>query len=130
MTQLSLSEFLIVGAGGALGAVGRFAMQSLDIFSNGKFYITAAINLTGCLLIGIVWALFHQFGTVRPAYLFIIAGFLGGYTTYSTFAFDTFDLARCGRWMEAALYVSVTLAGGFAACAAGYFLTDKLAGRL
>lgn len=130
MAHLSLSEFMMVGAGGALGAMGRYALQCIDAFPNGKFCMTAVINIAGCLVIGIVWALFHQFGTTRWAYLFIIAGFLGGYTTYSTFAFDAFDLVRCGRWPEAAAYVAVTLAGGFAACAAGYYLTGKVISRV
>ena len=58
--------------------------------------------------------------------ILIIAGLLGGFTTYSTFAFDSFDLFRNGRSVEAFLYIAVSLVGGLLLCALAFSFTEKL----
>lgn len=117
---------LIIFAGGGLGALSRFGVEHIGIFDNNKYYYTVAINITGCLTIGILWALFHYWHLSRGWYLGIITGFLGGYTTYSAFSLDAMQLVQDGQWWRAAFYVTITIVGGLGACAVGLFTTEKL----
>lgn len=125
----TLLHCLLVAAGGALGALSRFGIQNLSVFRVPTYFHTAAtvvINVTGCLTIGILWALFNHYHVARIWYLFIITGFLGGYTTYSAFTADAMTMIQDGMWLHAALYILVTLVGGLGGCALGLFLTEKL----
>lgn len=117
----TIIDFLIVGAGGALGAMSRFGVRHMGVFDDNPYYYTVAINLSGCLVIGILGALFSHF-KVNPMWnYFLIVGFLGGYTTYSAFTLDTMELFQLGKWVEAAKYVGITFVGGFLLCGLGYF---------
>ena len=59
-------------------------------------------NSIGCFVFGLVWSLEEQRGWMSPdARLVVLVGFLGAFTTLSTFAFDTVHLARSGEWVEA-----------------------------
>ena len=125
---MSVRAALIVGLGGFLGSMARFLASSFvatryagAIGPNMKFPIgTLAVNVTGCFLIGILagWA-----NGVQPlgteARLFIFAGLLGGFTTFSAFGYETVELMRVGAWTFAALNVSVQLLGGLIAVWAG-----------
>ena len=122
----TLPQFLLVAAGGALGACARLAAQHFPFSESSKFYITALVNLGGCLLIGIVWSLLNAMGAPRWASLFAITGVLGGFTTFSAFSLETVQLISAGRLAEAAGYVALSVAGGLACCAAGIWLTNKI----
>lgn len=122
----TLSDFAAVGCGGAVGAMARFAIQNIGLFSSSRYWTTALVNISGCLLIGLGWALVNNLNCPRQLSLLAITGILGGYTTYSTFAFETFDLFRGGSPVGALIYVLITVAGGFLACGAGYIITEKL----
>lgn len=115
-----------VGAGGAIGAICRYMLQHCTAGSLHYRWTVAAINLAGCALIGAAWACVHRYGTSVWLNQWLIAGVLGGFTTYSTFAWDSFDLMRQGRICESTLYMAVTLAGGFMLCALAFNLTEKL----
>lgn len=126
MALQSLIDCAVVFAGGGLGALSRFGVQHLGIFDKDKYYYTVAINITGCLTIGILWALFHYWGLQRQVYLFAITGFLGGYTTYSAFTLDAMQLVQAGDWAKALFYISITLVGGLGGCALGLMGTEKM----
>lgn len=121
-----MGQILTVGAGGAIGAVCRFFLQYCFANASHRQWIVVAINLAGCALIGVAWALVDKYGPSTWLNQGIIAGILGGFTTYSTFAWDSFDLVRNGRSLEAGLYVAVTIIGGFLLCALAYNATEKL----
>lgn len=70
-------DIILVWLGGGFGALTRFGVEHLHIFDDDKYYYTVGINLTGCLTIGILWALFIHFNVPRIWYLFLITGFLG-----------------------------------------------------
>ena len=118
-------DFLLVAVGGALGAVCRYLLMRADLFTSDRFLTTMIVNLSGCLLIGVMWAFLHHVIDRREVYLLVVVGLLGGYTTYSSFGFETFDLLRAGRTIAGLLYALTTLVGGFACCAAGYMITSK-----
>lgn len=104
---------LAVGLGGALGAMLRYritlwsAAQWGDRFPWG----TLLINVTGCLVIGFYLTLVTERFAGRPVTrLFIATGLLGGFTTFSTFAYETISLIGDGRFVTAGTYVVASLA--------------------
>lgn len=122
----TLYHCLLVFIGGGIGALSRYGVSNLGIFDEDKYYYTVAINVTGCLTIGIIWALFQHYNVARSWYLLAIVGFLGGYTTYSAFTLDAMQLVQAGHWLKALFYIGITLVGGLGGCALGLFVTEKL----
>lgn len=119
-------DVLAVFVGGGLGCLARYltGLVFLQRFGPGFPYGTLAINLTGCFLIGIVAELAQTralgFGTsVR---LFLVVGILGGFTTFSTFAYDAVTLAGEALSVPAIVYVLTSVAGGIIAAFAGIVL--------
>ncbi|HJP40540.1 MAG TPA: fluoride efflux transporter CrcB [Dehalococcoidia bacterium] len=89
--------YVILGA--MVGAPARYLLGTAITDANwGRFpYGTLAVNITGCLAIGIVGTLVVEKAALsREARLLIITGFLGSYTTFSAFGFETFELIRSG----------------------------------
>ena len=122
----TLVEIALVAVGGAIGATTRFGVEHLGIFENDKYYYTVGVNITGCIIIGVLWALFQHFEVSRAWYLFAITGCLGGYTTYSAFTLDAITQWMGGRPDLTLLYIGITLVGGLGGCALGLIGTDKL----
>ena len=123
-------EFVWIGLGGVVGAnarylVGRLALAALG----GSFpYGTLLANLTGCGLIGVVMAVLAERGASNPTWrLLLVVGLLGGYTTFSSFAYETVTLLEEGRFLRATAYVVASNGGGLLACAAGIWLVRVLA---
>ncbi len=119
-------DFLLVAAGGALGAMSRFGAAQFILFNESKWAVTTLINIVGCLLIGVVFALSEHFTVARGWTLFIITGFLGGFTTYSAFSLDVVKLFTDGKVAEAVTCALVTLVGCVLACGAGYFAVTRI----
>lgn len=121
--------YLLVALGGALGAVARYAVGVLFArrFAPGFPTGTLFINLTGCLAI----ALFLSAASTRSGlqegwrYLFPI-GFVGAYTTFSTYEWELYALAGQRSWGALALYFTLSNALGFIAVAAGSALGKRL----
>ena len=106
--------YLLAALGGALGALARWGVTTaVPPSPAGWPWATLLVNLTGCLLIGVLLAValarFPDSPWVRP---FLAVGVLGGYTTYSTFAVDVVRLTEAGAWLTAAGYVVVSVVGG------------------
>lgn len=120
-----METLLAVAAAGALGALSRWALTAaVDRHLPAGFpHGTLVVNVVGCLLLGWAATLLLQrlpaSATVRAA---IATGFLGAFTTYSTFAFDSVVLWRAGEHLRAVLNVSLSLGLGFAAVALGIWL--------
>lgn len=125
MSLTGLYHCLLVFIGGGFGALSRFGVQHLGIFDDDKYYYTVGINITGCLVIGVLWAFFEHWNVSRDWQLLCLVGFLGGYTTYSAFTLDAMQLVQKGMWLQAAFYVGITVIGGLGGCALGLFLTEK-----
>lgn len=124
----NLTKFLSVALGGALGAAARYALNLL--FSNVLHPFPLAtffINITGSFLIGFLF--FYLSETIQVnenLRLAILIGFLGAYTTFSTFEFETFTLMREKQLTTAILYVSLSFAIGLIGVLAGVWLGKKL----
>ncbi len=92
---MTLTNILIVGAGGFLGSVARYLSSvSIDQKLNSTFpYGTFTVNLVGAFVLGLVYGWASQNSNdVSNTRLFLITGFCGGFTTFSTFAFENFNL--------------------------------------
>lgn len=104
---------LLVGAGGFIGAASRYLLGGwiLHHSVDAKYpWSTFAVNVLGCLIIGILSATAEKFHFIGPsARLFLITGLLGGFTTFSAFGFETFFLLRRGEWIVAALYAGASV---------------------
>ncbi|MCU1462022.1 MAG: CrcB family protein [Acidimicrobiales bacterium] len=106
-----------IALGGALGAPARYGVAQLVHGAPGRFpWATLWTNLSGSLALGIVLVvLVERFPPARHARPFVATGFLGAYTTYSTFAVDTDVLVQHGHVATAAAYVVASMVGGFVA---------------
>lgn len=123
-----LSSILTIGLGGALGAITRHGLNSgIVAFVKAPFpYGILCINVLGSFLIGVFAAVFA--GGWNPGKLgqmFIVTGFLGGFTTFSAFSLDTMTLMTRGEYESAALYVSASVILSLAAVFAGSYLAWK-----
>ena len=118
-------DIMIVAAGGAIGAVSRFMVQQCALAPHEKYVHTLGVNIPGCMARGIVWALLMHFNAPQWVHRLLIAGFLGGYTTFSAFALDSMQLIQSGRFVTALTYVLFSVCGGFAACFGAYFVTKQ-----
>jgi CrcB protein len=94
-----MEKYLIVLLGGAIGSLARY-LTGTAIMNRypGRFPLgTVIVNVTGCFLIGAIMTLLTQKTAPHPNWrLFLVVGFLGGYTTFSSFAWETYIAARDG----------------------------------
>ncbi len=111
-----------VAAGGALGSVVRYLMGVWFARAAGTAFPwgTLAVNLSGCIAIGIVAELAQRRLGLDPTLrLFLVTGLLGGYTTFSAFSYEALTLGESGSPSRAIVYVLLSVAGGIAAAYAG-----------
>ena len=113
--------YLWVALGGAVGSASRFAVADWTSTRWGLAFPwgTLAVNLTGSLMIGLVMTLLLARGADPTYRLVLVTGFLGGYTTFSAFSFETLALLEARRWDAAALYVGGSVGLGLLATALG-----------
>lgn len=120
-----MEKFLIISAGAVLGANARYLISDWAArkFGVGFPYGTFIINLTGSLLIGLFLTLATERFVVDPRLrLFITIGFLGAYTTFSTYAYESFTLIYQGQWLAGMLNLLGSVLLGVAAVGASIFL--------
>lgn len=121
-----MQSFLIVGAGGALGAMGRYGFgQLLFRLSAGGFpFATLGVNIIGSLLMGLLIGLLARFTPdwQAEARLFAAVGVLGGFTTFSAFSLDVVVLFERGAVTSAVLYVLASVCLSILALFAGLMI--------
>jgi CrcB protein len=116
---------LLISLGGVLGALARYGASGLvyRLLGPGFPYGTLAVNLAGCLAIGAVLYLTQDRPTLSVAARQLVAvGFLGSFTTFSTFGVETFALLRDGDFAAAALNVGASVLLGLGAVWLGHGL--------
>jgi CrcB protein len=113
--------YVVAALGGALGALGRWAIAGALPHSPGGWpWSTLLVNLVGCLAIGALLAvLLARFPRSRWLRPFLAVGVLGGFTTYSTFAMDVVRLTGAGHEVLAVVYVLASVLGGVLAVVVG-----------
>ncbi len=130
-----MRHLLAVAIGGGLGSMARYLLQGWVQRRAGEAHGwaavfpwgTLAVNVLGCLVIGFAAALFEERLLVAPAIrTFILIGLLGGFTTFSSFGYETFALLREGSTLLAFANVATSVATGLAAVVAGALLARAL----
>jgi len=125
----ALWPYLLVGLGGFVGAIARFVVgRCAGILFDTRFPIgTFAINISGSFLLGILGTVVAERVWPNPDSLRLALGigFLGAYTTFSTFEFETHALLEDGSWLLAAINMAVSLMVGLLAVRAGIVLTKS-----
>lgn len=119
---ISVKSYFIVFLGGGLGAALRYWLSGAvyRFFPVDFPYGTLAVNLSGCFLIGILMAVQEGRFEFDPTFRLLIGiGILGGFTTFSTFSYETAALLRDGQAIQASVNILVSLFGCLAATVAG-----------
>lgn len=122
-----LKLITLVGLGGAIGSIGRFiASQTIQrlFISSGFPYGTLVVNVAGCLIIGIVYGISERFNWLTPEWrIFLTTGICGGFTTFSSFSYESIALIRDYELLYAGLNVAISVVVGFAATYLGLLIT-------
>lgn len=103
-----MNKFLFIALGGALGSLMRYWASGMahKLFGAGFPFGTFTVNMLGCLLFGLVWsALEPRLGPAADLRLFLLTGFMGAFTTYSTYMFESAQLLRSGQYLLMALNI-------------------------
>jgi CrcB protein len=117
-----LQKYLLIAFGGALGSMARYWVGSTIAGRVGtKFpYGTFVINITACAIIGFLLTFLAKRAELNPAWGFLVSvGFVGSYSTFSTYEWETLSTIRSGAFLLAALYAVSSLILGLAAVWAG-----------
>lgn len=127
-----LTKLALIALGGALGTVCRYGLHEAGVALFGRTMSVGVLvaNVVGCFLLGFIATLaVEQFTELsEDLHLALTIGFLGGLTTFSTFAFDTVTHAQDGRWGHAGLNISLNLILGLAAAVLGWWLAMRMGG--
>jgi CrcB protein len=124
-----MGNYLLVGASVFLGAITRYAVGLWIGQRWGRSFPlgTFVINVSGCFIIGLVMTLFTERLMINPQWRLLLAvGFLGAYTTFSTFELETGNLLRDSEWMLAAMNVVFSVLAGFVALKIGEILAKTV----
>ena len=122
-------RLLLLALAGALGTLSRYGLGRLIHQTSATSFPvgTLVVNTLGCFTFGLIWAASEeQTWLDEQSKLFILVGFLGAFTTFSTFAMDTTDLFRNGQWLSASLNMFLSNGFGLAAAFAGVGLVRVL----
>jgi fluoride exporter len=122
-----MEKYLLVMAGAAVGGLGRFLLASAvnRRFPQQGWWGTVIVNLTGCFLIGVVLTIINQ-RNANPNWRFLlVVGVLGGYTTFSSFAYETFGLIKDGDFGRGLANVAISILGGYIAVWCGALLVRR-----
>lgn len=120
-----MQKYLLIALGGSLGAIARYWVGSAVADRMGtKFpYGTFVINITACLMIGFSLVFLGRRAELNTAWRFLIpVGFIGAYSTFSTFEWETFATLQSGAFFLAALYVALSFFVGLVAVWCGVLL--------
>lgn len=123
-----MTKLLLVASGGALGALCRYGLSGfVHRFLPADYpFGTTAVNVLGCFLFGLVWIMADERYLIRAeGRIFLLAGFMGAFTTFSTYIFETGQLMRNFQWLYAGLNLTCQIILGFLALTLG-----MAAGRL
>ena len=120
-----MKEIVLVGTGGFIGASLRYITSTwLAPFNRFGFpFGTFTINFIGCTLLGVFVGLGLEKNSTMPIKEFIAIGILGGFTTFSTFGLESFEMLQTGHFKMTAIYVLGSIVLGLSGIGLGIFIT-------
>jgi CrcB protein len=121
--------YVAIAIGGILGCWARYAMTNLvqAIYGRDFPYATLSINVLACFLMGFLFVETLERLTISPVLrIGILTGFIGGFSTFSTFAMETLLLAEQGEAAQGALYVALSVTLGLMATVGGAYIARNL----
>jgi CrcB protein len=124
----AILRILLIAIFGAVGTLARYGLQGVvQIRAGGAFpYGTLLINLTGCFLLGLIGQFTLNRMLISPDWrVAITVGFFGGYTTFSSFAWETAKMLEDGEWLRASTYVAASVFVGLFLSVAGIRLANR-----
>lgn len=119
-----LQAILCISCGAVFGALGRWGLTySLNSLFSTFALGTLLANLIGCFLVGILMAFFWQYPQVNALWkLFLVTGFLGAFTTFSSFSIEVIELLMSDKWFNALGVIAFHLIGGLISTIFGILL--------
>ncbi len=120
-----VKDIILVGIGSGIGGICRYLISlSMSQARNGFPWGTFTVNVAGCLLIGILWGLTSRFQHLSPSLsLFLMVGFCGGFTTFSTFSKEGLTMLQANNFTMFSIYATGSVALGIMAVALAYYTT-------
>jgi CrcB protein len=120
-------QLILIAIFGAIGTLARYGLQGVLQKSPGFPYGTLAINLLGCFFLGLIGQFTLNRMVISPEMRMAIAvGFFGGFTTFSSFGWETAKMLEEGAWTRASVYVSASVVIGLFLSVAGIRLANRL----
>lgn len=124
-----MDRYVMIAVGGALGALARYQLAAMiqTRIPVGFPWGTFVVNISGCLVMGIAMTLLTDRLVVHPNWRFLIPiGFIGAYTTFSTFEYETFRAVTEGAWVVGGLNVVASVIAGYLALWLGVVLSRAI----
>lgn len=121
-------KIFLIALFGAIGTLARYGLQGLVQLRMGSGfpYGTLLINLSGCLLLGFIGQItLNRMLISADMRMAIAVGFFGGYTTFSSFGWETAKMLEAGEWLRATTYVAASVFAGLLLSVAGIRLANK-----
>ena len=124
MLQDIIKNILSVGAGSFIGGIGRYLISlAMKGVSKGFPWATLAVNLLGCLMIGLLWGFLSRNASEGTSWgLFLTVGLCGGFTTFSTFSKEALTILQAGQTWGFVSYITMSVLAGIALAALGYYI--------
>lgn len=130
--SMSFSTVVVIMIGGALGTLARYLLSVLALPISGSLpWGTILINIAGSFIIGFFGTLTlasGRFPLAEPVRLFVMVGFCGGFTTFSSFSLQTLDLLRSGETLRATMNIVASVALCVTAVAVGHAVASRFNG--
>lgn len=124
-----IRNLLLIALGGSIGSISRYLSQQFvqNYYPSSIPLGTLFVNISGCFLIGMIYALSAKGNIISPELrLFLATGFCGGFTTFSTFAYENVTMILDGEFFYTAIYLLTSVIIGFGAAHAGILFTKLI----
>ncbi len=119
----TIINLAFVAAGGAIGSCLRDRLSAIALFSGTSGLGVFTCNVIGCLIIGVLYAIFQRWDIAPEWRAFIFTGLLGGFTTFSSYGLDAMLMLQNGNMAQGLWYIVGTNIAGLSAAAIGLFGT-------